>query len=110
MLQNVLPAQSRWNSLTPIIGPHISMIDQIAKLLFLPVFSRWPVAVFYEVDRCNMGDRFVRFRIEKNEWLIPVSIYVLNTICEVGLHSSAVVLSNLFVGKSGILRTLRRMK
>jgi hypothetical protein len=57
-----------------------------------------------------MGDRFVRFRIEKNEWLIPVSIYVLNTICEVGLHSSAVFLSNLFAGKFGTLRTLRRME
>ena len=38
--------------------------------------------------------KLVRIRFEKSEWLIPVSIDVLNTIFEVGLHSSSMVLSN----------------
>jgi hypothetical protein len=64
------------------------MVDQIAKLFFLPVFPRWPVTIFYEVDRYNIANKLARIRFEKREWLIPVSIDVLNTIFKVGLHYS----------------------
>src|ERR1700730_570471 len=86
------------------------MVDQIAQLCLLPVFPRGPVTIFYEVDRYNIANKLAHVRFEKSEWWAPVSIDVLNTIFEVGLHSSTMFFNNLLDRNSSTFRMLRRME
>jgi hypothetical protein len=69
------------------------VIDEIAELPFLPVFPRAPVAIFEEVDRCDVADDSVGVGLDKGKGLIPVSIDVLIAIFEAELHADAVSLS-----------------
>jgi hypothetical protein len=44
-LQYFPPARAGWNPLPPELGPEVGVVDEIAELLFLPIFARTPVAV-----------------------------------------------------------------
>ena len=65
------------------------MVDEIAQLLFLPAYPRGPIAVFDEIDGCDMADNPVGVRLEKGERLFPVSADVLRTVFEAEWHAGA---------------------
>jgi hypothetical protein len=55
-----------------------------------------------------MANNSVGIRIEKGEWLIPVSVDVLKTIFEAGLHPGSVSLRIKSARKSKTLRRFGR--